>query len=101
MAFRLASPRGHDLRVNRTRQVASDSRGTIPTLPPFTRDGACAPPPLKEPNPMPEQQALDAIALLKQDHGEVEELFARYEKARPGTKQKLAQQICDELKIHS
>jgi hypothetical protein len=43
----------------------------------------------------------DAIALLTKDHREVEELFARYEKARPGTKQKIAQQICDELKIHS
>jgi hypothetical protein len=50
---------------------------------------------------MPEQKAADAITLLKNDHREVEELFARYEKARPGTKQKLAEQICNELKIHS
>jgi hemerythrin superfamily protein len=43
----------------------------------------------------------DAIALLKHDHREVEELFAKFEKARSGSKQKLAEQICNELKIHS
>jgi len=50
---------------------------------------------------MAQSKPKDAIALLTADHREVEELFARYEKARPGTKQKLAGQICDELKIHS
>ena len=44
----------------------------------------------------------DAIALLKADHRTVEELFAAFEKASgDGRKQQLAEQICDELKIHS
>ena len=44
----------------------------------------------------------DAVALLKQDHREVEDLFARYEKASgEGRKQKLATQICTELSIHA
>ena len=44
----------------------------------------------------------DAIALLKADHRKVEELFAKFESASgDGRKQKLAQEICDELKIHT
>jgi hemerythrin superfamily protein len=44
----------------------------------------------------------DAVALLKQDHREVEDLFAQYEKASgDGRKQKLATQICTELSIHA
>jgi hemerythrin superfamily protein len=44
----------------------------------------------------------DAIQLLTQDHREVEELFEKFEKAsRDGTKEKLAKQICTELKIHT
>ena len=44
----------------------------------------------------------DAVALLKQDHREVEDLFAQYEKASgEGRKQKLAAQICTELSIHA
>lgn len=44
----------------------------------------------------------DAIALLKADHRTVEELFESFEKASgDGRKRKLAEQICDELKIHS
>ena len=43
----------------------------------------------------------DAIALLKADHRHVEELFDRFEKARSGAKQKLAEEICNELKIHT
>ena len=43
----------------------------------------------------------DAIKLLTQDHREVEALFEQFEKAiRDGTKEKLARQICTELKIH-
>ena len=43
----------------------------------------------------------DAIALLKADHRTVEELFEKYESARgSAAKQKLAHQICTELKIH-
>jgi hemerythrin superfamily protein len=44
----------------------------------------------------------DAIALLKSDHRKVEDLFAKFEKATGSDqKQKLAQQICLELKIHT
>jgi hypothetical protein len=44
----------------------------------------------------------DAIKLLTQDHREVEELFEKFEKASgEGRKEKLARQICTELKIHS
>ena len=51
---------------------------------------------------MPESQQLDAIALLKQDHRTVEELFAKFEKAgTDGRKQELANQICLELSVHA
>jgi hemerythrin superfamily protein len=51
---------------------------------------------------MPESKQQDAIALLKQDHRTVEELFAEFEKARgEGRKQKLAEQICLELSVHA
>ena len=51
---------------------------------------------------MPESKQQDAIALLKQDHRTVEELFAQFEKASgEGRKQKLAQQICLELSVHA
>jgi hypothetical protein len=44
----------------------------------------------------------DAIALLKADHRKVEELFAEFEKTNGAkSKQKLAEQICTELKIHT
>ena len=44
----------------------------------------------------------DAIALLKEDHREVEKLFKDFEKAKgDGRKQKLAQQICLELSVHA
>ena len=44
----------------------------------------------------------DAIALLKEDHRTVEDLFAQFEKAGgDNRKQKLAQQICLELSIHA
>jgi hypothetical protein len=43
---------------------------------------------------------LDAIALLKADHRRVEELFAKYSKAR-GKKAEIAKQICQELTIHT
>jgi hemerythrin superfamily protein len=42
----------------------------------------------------------DAVALLKADHREVEELFEKFESAR-GNKQKIAEQICMELIIHA
>lgn len=44
----------------------------------------------------------DAIALLKADHRKVEDLFEQYEKARgDGRKRALADEICNELKIHT
>ena len=44
----------------------------------------------------------DAIALLKEDHRKVEDLFEQFEKARGDErKQKLALQICKELTIHT
>ena len=51
---------------------------------------------------MAESKILDAVALLKQDHRTVEDLFAQFEKAGgDGRKQKLAQQICLELSVHA
>ncbi|MFC4254833.1 hemerythrin domain-containing protein [Altererythrobacter xixiisoli] len=44
----------------------------------------------------------DAIALLKADHRTVEDLFEKFENSKSDTaKQRLAQQICTELKIHT
>ena len=44
----------------------------------------------------------DAIALLKADHRKVEALFEQFEKARAASrKQALAEQICNELKVHT
>ena len=51
---------------------------------------------------MAESKQQDAIALLKQDHRTVEELFAKFEKASgDGRKQKLAEEICLELSVHA
>ena len=51
---------------------------------------------------MAESKGMDAVALLKQDHRTVEELFAQFEKASgEGRKQKLAEQICLELSVHA
>lgn len=51
---------------------------------------------------MAETKKMDAIALLKQDHRTVEDLFAEFEKASgEGRKQKLARQICLELSVHA
>jgi hypothetical protein len=45
---------------------------------------------------------LDATQLLTQDHREVEALFEKFEKAgSDGSKERLARQICTELKIHA
>ena len=44
----------------------------------------------------------DAIALLKADHRKVEELFEQFETASGASKkQSIAQEICNELKIHT
>lgn len=49
-----------------------------------------------------ESKRQDAIALLKQDHQTVEELFEQFEKASgDGRKEKIAQQICLELSVHA
>ena len=51
---------------------------------------------------MAEDTKLDAIALLKNDHRTVEDLFADFEKASgDGRKEKLAKQICLELSVHA
>src|SRR5690349_12157455 len=51
---------------------------------------------------MPESTPRDAIALLKEDHRTVEDLFEQFEKASgDGRKEKLAQQICLELSVHA
>jgi len=51
---------------------------------------------------MADQKPLDAVALLKQDHRTVEELFASFEKASgDGKKERIARQICTELTIHA
>ncbi|HET7710188.1 MAG TPA: hemerythrin domain-containing protein [Sphingomicrobium sp.] len=47
-------------------------------------------------------QDKDAIALLKEDHRTVEELFAQFEKASgEKRKEKIARQICLELSVHA
>ena len=51
---------------------------------------------------MASEDKLDAIKLLKQDHRTVEDLFEQFEKAsRDEKKEKIARQICTELKVHA
>jgi len=51
---------------------------------------------------MAETKPKDAIALLKDDHRTVEDLFAQFEKATgDGRKQSIAEQICLELSVHA
>lgn len=51
---------------------------------------------------MPKEQFTDAIMLLKHDHREVESLFSKFQKASGKDKKwQIAQQICNELKIHA
>jgi hemerythrin superfamily protein len=51
---------------------------------------------------MTETNQQDAIALLKQDHRTVEELFAKFEKATgDGRKQAIAEEICLDLSVHA
>jgi hemerythrin superfamily protein len=47
------------------------------------------------------KDALDAIALLKADHREVEDLFAKAEKTSKASKQKIVQKICQALTVHA
>src|SRR5690349_21635594 len=50
---------------------------------------------------MADKETPDAIALLKEDHRTVEELFEKFEKASDGSKQQIAQKICLELSVHA
>ncbi len=51
---------------------------------------------------MAKEEFTDAIMLLKHDHREVEDLFSKFQKARDKDKKwEIAEQICNELKIHS
>src|SRR3954453_14083689 len=51
---------------------------------------------------MADSKKQDAIALLKQDHRAVEELFEKFEKASGSErKRKLAEEICLELSVHA
>ena len=47
-------------------------------------------------------EEMDAIAMLKAYHRKVEELFAKFEETNgKATKQRLAEEICLELKVHT
>lgn len=51
---------------------------------------------------MADQEFTDAIMLLRSDHDEVEDLFEQFENAEGSDKKRsIAEQICNELKIHS
>ena len=51
---------------------------------------------------MASTKSQDAIAMLKEDHRKVEDLFEKFEKAKgDDRKQKLALEICKELTIHT
>lgn len=51
---------------------------------------------------MAKEEYTDAIALLKADHRKVEDLFGKFSKTNEkARKWELAQEICNELKIHS
>ena len=48
------------------------------------------------------ERKMDATRLLTEDHRKVEELFEQFEKAsEDGKKERLARQICTELKVHA
>ncbi|HLL31828.1 MAG TPA: hemerythrin domain-containing protein [Allosphingosinicella sp.] len=48
------------------------------------------------------ERKMDATHLLAEDHRKVEDLFEQFEKAGgDGRKEKIARQICTELKVHS
>jgi hemerythrin superfamily protein len=50
----------------------------------------------------PRARTIDAVALLKADHRQVEEWFSQFSKTRsPQKKQQLATQICDALSVHT
>jgi hypothetical protein len=47
------------------------------------------------------QEFTDAIALLKADHRKVEDLFEQFGKVSNAKKQRIAHELCNELKIHT
>jgi hemerythrin superfamily protein len=50
----------------------------------------------------PRRKHLDAVALLKADHRQVETWFSQFSKSKsPQKKQQLATQICDALTVHT
>jgi hemerythrin superfamily protein len=52
--------------------------------------------------PIPRARRIDAIALLKADHRQVEQWFAKFEKSSSkAEKQQLASHICEALTIHT
>lgn len=57
----------------------------------------------KKPTPLKSvPKSTDAIALLKADHAEVDQLFESYESARTAVKKKaLAAEICTALSVHA
>lgn len=51
---------------------------------------------------MPDQRDTDVTHILTQDHRKVEELFSKFESTRgQEAKARLAEEICNELKIHT
>lgn len=50
---------------------------------------------------MAKEEFTDAIALLKADHRKAEELFEKFETAKGAKKQQIAEQVCNELKVHT
>jgi len=57
---------------------------------------------LREEFQLPDAKMQDAVALLKEDHRTVEDLFAKFEKAGGDRRKKeIAEQICVELSIHA
>ena len=50
---------------------------------------------------MPKEEFADAISLLKADHRAVAELFESFESASSQSRRKIAEKICNELKIHT
>src|SRR5687768_2619324 len=56
----------------------------------------------KQETEMATQGKIDATRLLTEDHRKVEQLFEQFEKASgDGRKEKIAKQICTELKVHT
>jgi len=51
---------------------------------------------------MPSTESRDAIAMLREDHRKVEQLFKQFEEATgDGRKEKIAHEICLELSVHA